>query len=83
MDIFIFIVVGTMEVVALSISIQLWFPKRRMKIIPRIFCSILLLVPFFGLLMYVFLRSDLEKNPDRMDTQSDTDAFLGGGGDHL
>lgn len=83
MDILIFTVVATMEVVALRISILLWFPKRQMKVIPRIFWSILLLVPFFGLLLYVFLLSDLEKNPDRMDTPADRDAFIGGGGDRF
>jgi hypothetical protein len=34
-----------------------------------------LLIPFFGLLIYVVIGCGLDKNPDRMDTQSDSDAF--------
>ena len=58
---------------------RLWL-RRRMRIIPRILVSLVLLIPFFGLMIYFFIGSDLDKNPDRMDTQSDSDAFYGGGG---
>ena len=67
------------EVVSLSIIINLWL-RRRMHIILRMFWSVLLLVPFFGLLMFVFVVSDLDPNPEKTDTGSDSDAFDGGGG---
>jgi bacteriorhodopsin len=68
-----------LELVALIVIIRLWL-QRRVRIFPRIFFSIVLLIPFFGLLIYAFVASDLEKNPDRTDSQSDSDAFYGGGG---
>jgi uncharacterized protein with PQ loop repeat len=79
MDKFTIIAGAVFELVGLIIIVRIW-RRRRMRIIPRIFFSIVLLIPFFGLLIYGFLASDLEKNPDRMDTQSDSDAFYGGGG---
>ena len=78
MDIFTIIVGAVLEWIALVVIVTLWY-ERRMRIIPRILMSIVLLIPFFGLLIYVFIRSDLNKNPDRIDTQSDSDAFHGGG----
>ena len=56
MDTFTFICLAALEVVAVCVSVHLWFQKRRMKIIPRILWSVLLLVPVFGLLMFVFIE---------------------------
>jgi len=78
MDISTFIILSIFEVIGVCVSVHLWFQKRRLKILPRVLWSIFLLVPFFGLLAYIFLRSDLDKNPDRMDTRADSDAFIGG-----
>jgi hypothetical protein len=80
MNTYVIILLGVLEVVAVCVSVHLWFQQRRMRIIPRIFWSVVLLVPLFGLLVFVFIRSDLDKNADRMDSQADTDAFYGGGG---
>jgi hypothetical protein len=81
MDTFVIIVLSLLEVVALYTIGRLWL-RRRLRIVPRIFWSVVLLVPLFGLLMFVFIVSELDQNPDRMDTGSDSDAFYGGGG-HL
>ena len=78
MDKFAIIVLAILEVVALIVIARLWL-QRRHRIIHRILWSLLLLVPLFGLLMYGFLVSDLDKNPDRMDSIADSDAFYGGG----
>lgn len=82
MDISTFIILFVFEIVGVCVGVHLWFQKRRMKILPRILWSILLLVPFFGLLAFVFLRFDSDKNPDRMESTADIDAFYGGGGGH-
>ena len=81
MDTFIIIILSALEVVALFTIWRLWFRGHR-HIISRILWSVVLLIPFFGLLMFVFVGSNPEKNPDRLDTQSDSDAFYGGGGGH-
>jgi uncharacterized membrane protein YoaK (UPF0700 family) len=81
MNRFAIILLAVLEFVALVVIARLWI-RRRHRLVPRILWSLLLLVPLFGLLMYGFLVSDLEKNPDRMESQADTDAFYGGGGGH-
>jgi hypothetical protein len=81
MNTFVAIILCLLEVVAVCVCVRLWFQKRRMRIIPRIFWSIVLLIPFFGLLMFVFIASNPDKNPDRQDTQADRDATtIAGGG---
>ena len=72
------IAAAVFELVSFIVIIRLWL-RRRMRIIPRMLVSLILLVPFFGLLIFIFIGSDLGKNPDRMNTQSDSDAFYGGG----
>jgi hypothetical protein len=69
MDLFVFICLAMLEIVAVCVSVQLWFRKQRMRLVSRIFWSVVLLVPLFGLMMFVFITTDLEKNPD---TQLDT-----------
>jgi hypothetical protein len=73
------IIIGTVfELVALFVIVRLWL-RRRMPIVPRIIFSIILLVPFFGLMIFAFIGIDLDKNPDKEDTQSDRVANIGGG----
>lgn len=80
MDKFTIIVIGVLELVTLIVIVRLWLCRRH-RLIPRILWSIVLVVPVLGLLMYAFLASgEPEKNPGRMDSQADTDAFYGGGG---
>lgn len=61
------------EVAALAIIARLWI-RRRHHFVTRLLWSLILLVPLFGLLMYGFIVSDLEPNPERTDTQSDSNA---------
>jgi len=79
MNLFVIIVLGVLEMVALVVVIRLWL-RRRLRLLPRIFWSIVLLIPLVGLLTYGFVMSNLEKNPDKMETTADSDAFYGGGG---
>lgn len=75
MDTFVIIyLLGLLEVVALFVVLHLW-TKRRMRIVPRLFWSIVLLVPALGLLMYGFIQINPDRNPERMETQSDRDSF--------
>jgi energy-coupling factor transporter transmembrane protein EcfT len=53
------------EIVALIVIVRLWM-RRRMKIIPRVLWSVVLLLPFFGLLVYVFLHEEPQGHPDRV-----------------
>ena len=73
------IVFVVLEVMALIVVARLWL-RRRHCIIPRILWSLFLLVPLVGLLMYGFIVINLDKNPERMDSQADKDAFYGAGG---
>ena len=80
MNAFAIMLLSILEVVALVVITRLWL-RRRHRLVPRVLWSLILLIPLFGVLMYVFfLLSDFEKNPDRTDTQSDSDAFYGGNG---
>ena len=79
MDTFTFIILLVFEIIGVCFSVQLWSKPKPMKIVPRIFWSVVLLVPVFGLLMFIFITNDLDRNPDRKETRSDHDAFLGGG----
>ena len=81
MDTFTTICLAALEVVGVCVSVHLWFRKQRMRIVPCLFWSIVLLIPLFGLLMFVFIADNPDKNPDRQDTQADRDATtIAGGG---
>jgi len=73
MDTFAIIVLSVLELLALVVIVRLW-TLRRLHILSRIIWSLILLVPLFGLLMYGFIQSDPEKNPERMESQADSDA---------
>ena len=80
MDIVGIILFLVFEVMALVVIARLWLQQRH-RLVSRILWSLFLLMPLFGLLVYILSRlSDMDKNPDRMDTQSDSDAFYGGSG---
>jgi hypothetical protein len=82
MDILLIVVLSVLEAVGLFLAVRLWL-RHRLRVLPRIFWSLFLLVPLFGLLMYGFILSDLDENPDNArSSPSDSDAFFGGGG-HL
>lgn len=82
MNTFVIVCLSVFEVISLWLIVRLWVQKRRMPIIPRIFWSLMLLVPVFGLIMFGFICSDLDKNPDHMETDTDRNAPLIGDGSH-
>jgi hypothetical protein len=67
------------EIVALIVIIRLWM-RRRVKIFPRVLWSVILLVPFFGLLVYFFLHEEPEGHPYRVG-DSGWNVGSNGGGD--
>jgi bacteriorhodopsin len=79
MDTLVILVLCALEVIALFTLVRLWL-RRRMRMVPRIFWSLLMLVPLFGLVMFIFIQSNLEPNPYKTETQADMDAFDGGHG---
>lgn len=81
MDKFTIIVGVVLEWVALTVIARLWL-QSRVRIGPRILLSLVLLIPFVGLLFFVFVGSDLEKNPDRMESQADCDASTNSNSGH-
>ena len=50
------------EIVALVVIVRLWM-RRRVKLVPCLFWSVVLLVPVFGLLAYLFLHEEPEAHP--------------------
>ena len=60
------VILGLCELLALVAIIHLWFRKRQMRVITRLFWTIVLLVPFFGVLFYSFTRSDPRAHSDNV-----------------
>jgi hypothetical protein len=56
------VLVSLSELVALVVTVRLWM-RRRAKFWPRLLWSIVLLVPFFGLMMYLFIHEEPESHP--------------------
>jgi len=50
------------EIIALIVIARLWM-RHRLKIFPCLIWSVVLLVPFFGLMVYVFLHEEPEAHP--------------------
>jgi hypothetical protein len=71
------ILLSGLEIVALIVIVRLWI-RRHSSLLPRLLWSVVLLVPFFGLLVYGFLRSEPETHPDGA---PDSWPGYGGGGD--
>jgi hypothetical protein len=51
-----------LEIVSLIVVIRLW-RRPTGRFLPRLLWSIVLLVPLFGLLIYVFLREEPQAHP--------------------
>jgi hypothetical protein len=79
MDKFVIACLGVLEIVALVVIIRLWL-HRRFRLIPRIVWSVILLIPILGLLIFLFVTSDLDRNPERRETQTDFGAPSSGEG---
>jgi hypothetical protein len=60
------IVLSFGELVGLIAIVRLWCRKRRMRVITRLLWSLLLLIPFFGILLFAFTRSDPEPHSDEV-----------------
>jgi F0F1-type ATP synthase assembly protein I len=71
------ILLSLSEIVALSIIVRLWV-RQRVKFLSRLIWSVVLLVPFFGLMAYLFLHEEPEAHPYRT---GDSGWNVGGGGD--
>jgi hypothetical protein len=52
------VILSVCELAALIAIVRLWTRKHRMHVVVRLLWSIVLLMPFFGLLFYGFTRSD-------------------------
>jgi hypothetical protein len=55
------------EIVALIVIVRLWM-SRRVKLVPRLLWSVVLLVPFFGLVLYAFLHDEPKHSDNVPDT---------------
>jgi uncharacterized membrane protein YgcG len=71
------ILLSLFEIVALIIIVRVWV-RPHFNFPPRLIWSVILLVPFFGLMVYLFLCEELERNPD---ITGDSGWEIGGGGD--
>ena len=54
-----------LEFIALVVIVRLW-SRRPLRVVPCLLWSVVLLVPFFGILIYVFLRETPEAHSDRI-----------------
>ena len=77
------VILGSLsEVVALIFIARLW-TRRRAKFVPRLLWSVLLLVPFFGLMVFLFLHEEPEGHPDIVgDSGWNVGSGGNGGGDY-
>jgi len=82
MDTFTITVGVVLEIVALVFIVRLW-SRRPVRLVPCLLWSIILLVPLFGILIYVFLRETPEAHSDRVpDTYHTGSSSAGDGHGH-
>ena len=83
MDTFVVTSFFVLEVIAVSLVVDLWL-RRRMNIFLRIFWSFLLPIPLIGLLLFAFIVSSPDYNPDKADPGfGSSEAGTGGDGHGL
>ncbi len=70
---FAIIVLALLELAALFAIVRVWRHKRR-HWLAKLFWSVLLLIPFFGLLLYGFLAITLESQSDHTEDRIGADA---------
>jgi drug/metabolite transporter superfamily protein YnfA len=70
MNLFVIICLAALEFAGLFLVIRLWI-RREMSVVFRLFWSVFLLIPVFGLLVFAFIRLSGEKNPGNMFSDSD------------
>ena len=79
MDTFVVTSFFVLEVIAVSLVVDLWL-RRRMPIVLRIFWSFFFPIPIIGLLLFAFIVSSPDYNPDKGYTGSAQEGDGGGGG---
>jgi hypothetical protein len=62
MDLCAVIIITVLEIAGACVVARMW-TRRKTRILPRLFWSVVLLVPFIGLLMYGFTKVDPEVHP--------------------
>lgn len=70
------VILSVCELAAIIAIVRLWSSKRRMPVFTQLLWSVVLLIPFFGLLFYAFTRSDPERHSD--DLPESTVGYDGG-----
>lgn len=80
MDTKLVIVLALFEMAALILVARLWLCRRRMRIVPRVFWSLVLLVPVFGLMLYALIHNDPDAHPEYMEESGSADDVGGGPG---
>ena len=60
------IVFSAFELFGLIAIVRVWRRKQKMRVISRIAWTLVLLVPFFGLLFYGLVRSEPDSHSDRV-----------------
>jgi hypothetical protein len=64
MKMLITIILVILECCGLVAAVHLWTRKPRPPLVGRVFWSLALIVPVFGVLFYVFIRTEPESNPE-------------------
>jgi len=73
---------GVFELVALIIVFRIWLKRCHKSFIARLLWSLVLLVPFFGLVAYFFLTDGPDRHPYDSDTMSGTATSVGDSSGH-
>lgn len=68
------------ELVALIVIVRLWM-RRPLRVVSSVFWSLVLLVPFAGLFLYLFLREEPAVHGESVHDSSDRYSGVGPGGD--
>lgn len=64
---------GVFEVIALIVVVRIWLKRRHKKVMVRLLWSLVLLVPFFGLIAYFFPTENPDGHPYEYGRSSDSD----------
>ncbi len=73
------IIGAILELVALIVIIRLWM-RRPLRVVSSVLWSAVLLIPFFGLVVYFFLRSGPESHGESVHDPSGGSSYGDGGG---